>query len=73
LPLRVDKTATQKNENLNENTKIIKEVELKNLLPFSSISLFDKNNDESEDETSESDEEEIHKSIDSFFGHFDQT
>ena len=50
-----------KKEDKNEEKHIKKEVELKNLLPFSSISLMDKIEDESEDETTESDEEDIHE------------
>ena len=46
-------------------------IELKNILPFSSITLLDKNDDESEEEISESDEEEINESLNNFFGHFD--
>jgi hypothetical protein len=46
-------------------------VELKNILPFSSISLLNKNDDESGEETSESDEEETHQSLNNFLIHFD--
>ena len=53
------------------NEKIKKEIELKNILPFSSITLLDKNDDESEEEISESDEEEINESLNNFFGYFD--
>ena len=50
-----------KKEDKNEEKQIKKEVELKNLLPFSSISLMDKSEDQSEDEITESEEEDIHE------------
>ena len=69
LPLGNVRKATEKIEKRNE--KIKQEIELKNILPFSSITLLDKNDDESEEEISESDEEEINESLNNFFGHFD--
>jgi hypothetical protein len=68
----VVKTPNDKKEDKNEEKQIKKEVELKNLLPFSSISLMDKSEDESEDEMTESDEDEIHELLNGFFGHFYQ-
>ena len=61
-----------KKEDKNEEKQIKKEVELKNLLPFSSISLMDKSEDQSEDEITESEEEDIHESLNGFFDHFYQ-
>ena len=54
-------TPNNKKEDTNEEKHINMVVELKNPLPFSSISLMDKIEDESEDETTESDEEDIHE------------
>ena len=69
LPLGNVRKATEKIEKRNE--KIKQEIELKNILPFSSITLLDKNDDESEEEISESDEEEINESLNNFFCYFD--
>ena len=41
-------------------------------MPFSSISLMDKSEDQSEDEITESEEEDIHESLNGFFDHFYQ-
>ncbi len=65
-------TPKNKKEDTNEEKHINMVVELKNPLPFSSISLMDKIEDESEDETTESDEEDIHELLNGFFGHFYQ-
>ena len=65
-------TPNNKKEDTNEEKHINMVVELKNPLPFSSISLMDKIEDESEDETTESEEDDINESLNGFFGHFYQ-